>query len=851
MKFLNKIKNSKILRSSEMKVAYFELEKINALQEEFKHLSDEALQNKTTIFKERLAKGETLDDIRVEAFATAREATLRVLNKFPFDVQMLGGLVLDKGSVAEMRTGEGKTITSIAPVYLNALSGKGVIVVTVNEYLTGRDAEEMGQVHKFLGLSVGVNKREYSPTQKREAYASDITYSVHAEIGFDYLRDNMVSKLSEKVQRGFNFALIDEVDSILIDEARTPLIISGGSAIPSQVYQQVDFFAKSLEKDDYEIDWESKSISITNVGIDRANKFFHTKNFYDVHNSELVHRVSNSLRANHLMFKDADYIVRDDKIEIVDALTGRIMEGRSFSDGLHQAIQAKEAVKITEENATLATITYQNLFRMFKKLSGMSGTAKTEENEFIEIYNMRVNMIPTNKPIIRTDHPDLIFVDTNAKYEAIVAEVKRHNRKGQPILIGTEEVSESEVISELLKREGVAHTVLNAKQNASEAEIIAHAGNLNAVTIATNMAGRGTDIKPSKESVAVGGLYVIGTNKSESRRIDNQLKGRSGRQGDIGESRFYLSLDDKLITRFSNSTKLKKSFEKFGKDPISGKAIVRAIKRAQIKIEGFNFDSRKHVLQYDDVIRQQRDLIYAQRDIIIGRDDLLFVIERMTKSVVKDLVIVPRFSAFRKEDGSIIPERLADILNQLWFTMTEFKLDAKEFSGKTNEEIVEVISKNSKEVYEQMRQNIIDNIGELGLHDVERQKILTTFDKNWQVHIDKMSKLKSSTSLASYAQKNPFQVYVEKGAEHFEDLLSRISHNSVKLLFTNRFAIKNKVPTEVVVQNYIEEKIKADEEHVKEIQSEVAHQAEIHPDEIEKDPAHDVEIKVPKIDILK
>lgn len=830
MKLLDALKKSSAFQSTELKTAYYELNEINELQEEFKKLTDEELKNKTVEFKERIKNGETLEDIKVEAFATAREATFRVLGKRPFDVQMLGGLVLNKGSVAEMKTGEGKTLTSIAPVYLNALSGEGVLVVTVNEYLTERDALEMGEVHHWLGLTVGINKREISPSQKREAYACDITYSVHAEIGFDYLRDNMVSTLAEKVQRKFNYALIDEVDSILIDEARTPLIISGGSSIPSQVYAQVDFFAKTLKKEEYEIDWESKSINLTNAGIDKANKYFNISNFYDVQNSELVHRVSNALRAVHLMFKDADYIVRDNKIEIVDSFTGRIMEGRSFSEGLHQAIQAKEMVKITEENATLATITYQNLFRMFKKLSGMSGTAKTEEDEFIEIYNMRVNSIPTNKPIQRIDHPDVIYVSAQSKYKAVVEEVKRVHKKGQPILIGTEDVSESEAISEMLTRENVGHTVLNAKQNASEAEMVASAGQLNAVMIATNMAGRGTDIKPSKEALAAGGLFVIGTNKSESRRIDNQLKGRSGRQGDVGESKFFLSLDDKLISRFSNSDKLKKSFEKFGDSPITGKSIIKAVNRAQVKIEGFNFDSRKNVLQYDDIIRQQRDLMYAQRDMIIGNDDLLIVIQRMTKSVIRDLINLPRFSSFRNEDGSIDTEKFANILNSLWFTFTEFKFAPEQLKGKSNEELIEIVSKDTLEVYDQMRQNIIDNIGELGLHDIERQKILTTFDKNWQLHIDKMSKLKSSTSLASYAQKNPFQVYIEKGAEFFEDLLLRISHNAVKILFANSYAMKREKPVEQMVQSFIEEKLKLEAQHNAELQAEVAKQEEIHPD---------------------
>lgn len=780
----------KPLQSHELKLAYKELKKINALSSKVEKLSDDKLKAKTTEFKNRLAKGETIESIRVEVFAVAREAAFRVLKQKPYDVQMLGGLILTMGSVAEMKTGEGKTLTSIAPVYLYALAGKGVIVSTVNEYLTQRDAEEMGKVHEFLGLTVGVNLTSLSSTKKREMYACDITYSVHSEIGFDYLRDNMAQTMEEKVQRGFFFALIDEVDSILIDEARTPLIISGGSTTPIHAYVQADMFTKSLSKNSYEIDWESKTINLTSLGMDAANTFFRTKNIFDVANSELVHRIFNALRANFLMFKDADYIVRNNEIVIVDSFTGRVMDGRSFSDGLHQAIQAKERVEISPENTTLATITYQNLFRMFTKLAGMSGTAKTEEDEFIEIYNMRVHVIPTNKPIARIDHQDEIYVTQAAKQKAIVELIKTVNGRKQPILLGTEEVSESETFSDLLRKEGIRHVVLNAKQNEAEADTIARAGEPGAVTIATNMAGRGTDIKLKKESLEAGGLYVIGTNKAEARRIDNQLKGRAGRQGDPGESKFILSLDDKLIARFSSQEKLKKTFSSFGEKPISGKQMVRALRRAQVRIEGFNFDARKNVLQYDDVIRQQRDLIYAQRDIIIGQQDLKIVIDRMIKSVVKDLISQPQFIQFRKQDGTIDPVKLASILNNLWFMFTEYKLQPEELNHKSNDELIQIISKDATEVYEELREIIEENIGLEGLLSSERSIILSTFDKNWQVHIDKMQRLKSATNLSSYAQKNPFQVYVEKGSEHFKELLSRISHNTIRLLFANYYARK-------------------------------------------------------------
>lgn len=806
-----------------MREAYKELRRVNDLEEEYKLKTDAELRAKTDEFKKRLAKGETIFDIRAEAFATVREAAARILKQRLFDVQVLGGIILTKGAVAEMKTGEGKTLTSIAPVYLYALKGNGAIVVTVNEYLAQRDAEEMSKVHNFLGLSVGVNLTKMNEQLKRQAYSCDITYSVHAELGFDYLRDNMVSRLEEKVQRPFTFALIDEVDLVLIDEAKTPLIISGGSTVPIQAYASADIFVKTLTVEDYEIDWESKTISMTDEGVVKGNKFFGVKNIFDVESSELVHRISNALRANYLMKRDVDYIVRRDAIDIVDAFTGRIMEGRSFSDGLHQAIQAKEHVKITPETATLATITYQNLFRMFSVLSGMSGTAKTEEDEFIEIYNMRVHQIPTNKPVIRIDHPDEVYLNIHAKSQAIVQLVKQLYEKGQPVLLGTEEVVESERLSDMLSRIHIPHTVLNAKQNETEADIISRAGYFKAVTIATNMAGRGTDIKPSKESLEVGGLYVIGTNKAEARRIDNQLKGRSGRQGDPGESKFIISLDDKLVLRFANQERLQKAFSSFKNDPIPTKQIGKAINSAQVRIEGFNFDARKNVLQYDDVIRQQRDLIYAQRDMIIGHADLINVIRRMLRSVVKDLVTKNQFTMFRRSDHSIDPEKMVSTLNGLWFSITEFKIKVSDILHKSNEELINSLYKDASEVYDQMRQNIIENIGPEGLEQMERSIILTTFDRNWQLHIDKMAKLKSSTNLSSYAQKNPFQVYVEKGAEFFNDLLMRISHNAIRLLFNNSTAIKRVSPQEVVLAAMVEKAIEKQEQSAPAEQKSASH----------------------------
>lgn len=776
-----------LFKTKELKNAYWKLQKINKLEPEIQALSDKQLKAKTAEFKKRLSKNETLEDITVEAFAVAREATYRVLGKRPFDVQIIGGLVLIQGSVAEMKTGEGKTIASIAPVYLNALSGEGVIVSTVNEYLTERDAEETGQVHNFLGLTVGVNLSTMQPEQKRDAYGADITYSVHSEIGFDYLRDNMVKRLEEKVQRGFNFALIDEVDSILIDEARTPLIVSGGQTTSSGIYAASNQFVKTLKKDDYEIDLESKTIQLDEKGMEKAAKFFGVKNIFEMQNSEIVHRIQNALRANYIMAKDADYIVVEGKIMIVDAFTGRVMEGRSFSDGLHQAIQAKENVEIDPETKTMATITYQNLFRMFKRLSGMTGTGKSEEDEFIEIYNMRVNVIPTNMPIVRKDEPPLIFNNSENKYKAIVKDIKGRYEKGQPVLIGTEEVSESEKISQLLLKAKIPHTILNAKQNEQEAEIISKAGQEKSITIATNMAGRGTDIKPSKKSLELGGLYVLGTNYSESIRIDNQLKGRSGRQGDVGESRFYLSLDDKLISRFSNQPKLKKAFAKHGPTPIKQTSVAKAMRRAQIKIEGFNFDARKNVLQYDDVIRQQRDLIYAQRDIIIGENDLQVVITRMLKSVVNDLIHDKSFKAIRFSDGHIDPEKASYILNKVWFSVNGPKINVQDIKGKSEEEVIEVLSSIVEQGFFDLRDNIVNNISSDFLNEIERNIVLTTFDQNWQLHIDKMTKLRTSSSMASYAQKNPYQEYVDKGAEFFEELLRRISHNTTKLIMQNQY----------------------------------------------------------------
>ncbi len=617
-------------------------DKIEALKEEMEQLNDEKLKAKTTEFKERLQNGETLDDILVEAFAVAREAAKRVLGLFPFRVQLIGGMVLHGGNIAEMKTGEGKTLTATLPVYLNALGGKGVHVVTVNEYLAERDSSEMGELYKWLGLTVGVNSSEMTPDQKREAYNCDITYSTNSEIGFDYLRDNMVVYKEDMVQRPLNFALIDEVDSILIDEARTPLIISGQTEPTVTLYERADRYVKTLADGDYTIDWESKSISLTENGIRRAENFFKTDNLYDVENSALNHHIDQALRANYIMTKDKDYVVSDGEVLIVDSFTGRVMEGRRFSDGLHQAIEAKEHVEIQDGAKTMANITYQNLFRMYRKLSGMTGTARTEAEEFREIYNMEVTTIPTNRPVARDDRPDLLYPTLESKFKAVVKEIRDLHIKGQPVLVGTVAVETSEYLSRLLDREGIPHVVLNAKNHAREAEIVTNAGQKGAVTIATNMAGRGTDIKLGPGVVELGGLAVIGTERHESRRIDNQLRGRSGRQGDVGMSQFYLSLEDDLMIRFG-SERIKDLLSRMkiaDEDAVIRSGLIsRQVESAQKRVEGNNYDARKNVLQYDDVMRAQREVIYAERQQVIMeetslKDVLMPMVDRTIDRVV-------------------------------------------------------------------------------------------------------------------------------------------------------------------------------------------------------------------------
>ncbi|RMX35846.1 preprotein translocase subunit SecA [Mycoplasmopsis fermentans] len=790
-------------KSTEMRIAEKTLKKINQFEPLISRLSDDELKQKTHQFKARLADGETLDKIRAEVFAVCREATKRVLGKRPFDVQMIGGVLLDLSSIAEMKTGEGKTITSIAPVYLNALKGKGAIVSTVNEYLTERDAEEIGQVFNFLGMTVGVNKAQMDPYLKRKAYACNITYSVHSELGFDYLRDNMAKTMEDKVQRGLHFCLIDEADSILIDEAKTPLIISGGGATVdgkpsnSNTYYSADQFVRTLDDKDYEIDEETKAISLTSRGIEKANKFFNFKNLYDIENSEIVHRVQNALRAHKIMKNNVEYIVREGKIELVDAFTGRVMEGRAYSEGLQQALQAKEIVEIEYETRTFATITYQNFFRMFDKLCGMTGTAKTEEQEFIDIYNMRVNVVPTNRPVIRKDLSDSIYASYDAKWKAVTEKIKELYEIGQPVLVGTAQIEDSEILHQYLYKANIPHTVLNAKQNASEAEIVSKAGQVKAVTIATNMAGRGTDIKPSPEALELGGLYVIGTDRAESRRIDNQLRGRSGRQGDPGVSKFFISLDDQLMRRFSNYEEFKESYALEGDKEITSKSLLHGFEQAQKKIEGFNYDSRKSVLHYDDVIRQQRDLFYAQRDLILINEDISFIVERMVR---KTATMLSNYPIFKDKNGLFKHQVFTDYINDVFLGHgTKERLDYEEVKKIYDSEIKDFLIEKLVNFYKKWREQAIRNSNDDTdyINWYEKDLVLEIVDIYWQNHIDTMDKLRSNVNLVQYSQKNPYQVYTDEGSKKFDQMLENIAYDVTKKIFDDRIGIPSIIPYEV------------------------------------------------------
>lgn len=753
-------------------------DRVFSYADEMAALSDEQLQAKTTEFKERYSKGESLDDLLYEAYAVVREAARRVLGLYPYKVQVMGGIVLHNGDVPEMRTGEGKTLTATMPVYLNALSGKGVHVVTVNEYLTTRDATEMGELYSWLGLSVGINLAAKSPLEKREAYNCDITYSTNSEIGFDYLRDNMVVRAEDMVQRPLNYALVDEVDSILIDEARTPLIVSGPQGSETnQLYFLADNFVKSLDKEDYIIDVPSKTIGLSDTGIDKAEKFFKLNNLYDIENVAITHFLDNALRANYIMTYDVDYLVNEDQeVMIIDPFTGRTMEGRRYSDGLHQAIEAKEGVPVQNESKTSASITYQNLFRMYKKLAGMTGTGKTEEEEFREIYNIRVVPIPTNRPIARVDHEDLLYPSLEYKFNAVIADVKRRYEKGQPVLVGTVSVETSDLISQKLVAAGVPHEVLNAKNHYREAQIIMNAGQRGAVTIATNMAGRGTDIKLGPGVRELGGLCVIGTERHESRRIDNQLRGRSGRQGDPGESQFYLSLEDDLMKRFG-SERIKVFMERMNlseeESVIKSKMLTRQVESAQKRVEGNNYDIRKQVLQYDDVMREQREIIYKQRqDVITADRDLAPEIKAMMKRTIE-----------RQVEGHFLgskDEAIDGIIKFAHTTLVEDgTLHAESFKSMNKKEIIDKLYELALRVYDSQVKKLRD---EDRIREFQKVLILRVVDNKWTDHIDAMDQLRNAVSLRGYAQNNPIVEYQSESFNMFNDMIGAIEFEVTRLM---------------------------------------------------------------------
>ena len=751
-------------------------DKVLKYEDEMAALTDEQLQAKTEEFKQRYQNGETLDQLLYEAFAVVREGAKRVLGLFPYKVQVMGGIVLHHGDVPEMRTGEGKTLTATMPVYLNALSGKGVHVVTVNEYLSERDATEMGELYSWLGLSVGINLAAKSPMEKKEAYECDITYSTNSEIGFDYLRDNMVVRAENMVQRPLNYALVDEVDSILIDEARTPLIVSGANAVEtSQLYHMADHYVKSLDKDDYIIDVQSKTIGLSDSGIDKAESYFKLENLYDIENVALTHFIDNALRANYIMLLDIDYVVSEEQeILIVDQFTGRTMEGRRYSDGLHQAIEAKEGVPIQDETKTSASITYQNLFRMYKKLAGMTGTGKTEEEEFREIYNIRVIPIPTNRPIQRIDHSDLLYASLDAKFKAVVEDVKARYQKGQPVLVGTVAVETSVFLSKKLVAAGVPHEVLNAKNHYREAQIIMNAGQRGAVTIATNMAGRGTDIKLGEGVRELGGLCVIGTERHESRRIDNQLRGRSGRQGDPGESQFYLSLEDDLMKRFG-SERLKGVFERLNMsdEAIESRMLTRQVEAAQKRVEGNNYDTRKQVLQYDDVMREQREIIYAQRyDVITADRDLAPEIHAMIRRTIGRIVDA---HARSKED-----EKLEAILNFAKYNLLpEDSISRSDLAGLSDQAIKDELFQRALKVYDSQVAKLRD---EDAVKEFQKVLILRVVDNKWTDHIDALDQLRNAVGLRGYAQNNPVVEYQAEGFRMFNDMIGSIEFDVTRLM---------------------------------------------------------------------
>ena len=742
-------------------------DKIVALDEEYSKLTDEKLQAKTEEFRKRLSEGETLDDILVEAFATAREAAYRVIGEKHYYVQILGGLAIHYGNIAEMRTGEGKTLTSVLPAYLNALSGEGVHIITVNEYLAGRDAEWMGGIHRFLGLTVGVNKRDLSAKEKQEAYACDILYSTNNEVGFDYLRDNMVVRREDRVQRPLNFAIIDEVDSVLIDEARTPLFISGGEMKSANLYIEADRFAKSLkEAKDFIFDEKTRSVNLTESGSDKAEKSFNIDNLYEVDIASLLHHINQALRANYSMKKDVDYVVQEGEIIIVDQFTGRLMKGRAYSEGLHQAIEAKEGVNINQETKTLATITFQNLFRMYKKLSGMTGTAKTEEEEFRNIYNMYVIEIPTNKEVIRIDAPDLVYANKEAKYKALIQFVKEKYDKGQPVLIGTIAIETSELISRLLKQAHIPHEVLNAKNHEREAEIISKIGSQKSVTIATNMAGRGTDIKLSDEIRKLGGLCVVGTERHESRRIDNQLRGRSGRQGDPGYTQFFVSMKDDLMVRFgSDRIADMMSTMGLGDQSIQSKTFTGSITTAQKRVEGNNFDIRKSLLQYDDVMNNQREIIYEKRNTILDSDSIHEMVINSFKNHITDLV-----NSHLYPEGHLTNEDFEEIVEFANQNLLAKDIEISDINNLSAEGAIDKLSELVIAEYEEKLKDIPESV------TAEFEKVITlqVLDNYWMEHINTMSHLREGIHLRGYAQEDPLRAYTMEGFDLFDSMMQKI-----------------------------------------------------------------------------
>lgn len=750
-------------------------DRVMDLADDYAQMSDQELQQQTYIFQDRLANGETLDDIMIEAFAVAREADKRVLGMFPYKVQIMGGIVIHQGNLAEMRTGEGKTLTETMPVYLDALSGEGVHVITVNEYLSQRDAEEMGQVFEWLGLTVGVNGEKLSPHEKKQAYNADITYSTNDQLAFDYLRDNMVLYKSDEVQRGLNFAIIDEIDSILIDECRTPLIISGEAESYKNLYKNCDKYAKTLNKDDYNYDKESKTISLTESGVEKANKFFGIHNLYDPTNFTLAHYVEEAIKAVFTMHRDKDYVVQNGEVEIVDTFTGRVMEGRRFSDGLHQALEAKEGVEIKDANRTEASITYQNFFRMYKKIAGMSGTASTETKEFRETYHMDVVTIPTNNPVQRIDKPDLVFATKRAKFLASAKMIKKVHATGQPILVGTGSVDDSEILSRYLDEYHLPHFVLNAKNDSKEAQIVKEAGQIGAITIATNMAGRGTDIKLPKRAKELGGLFVLGTEKFESERIDNQLRGRAGRQGDPGVTQFFLSLDDEIIQRFGWSNKAKKLQKSWIKEdecePMQSKYLNHLIRDSQKRVEGDSYDERKNTLRYDDVLRQQREKIYAERQRTIDYDRPLddVILAMFARTINRN---VDKYYNKQEKNMEGIYQFMGDVLGISGY---DERLAVKDMSRK---DLKEYLFEQAKYELQRKTEALVH---QEQLQEFEKVIILRAVDTGWKNQIDNLEQLRSSITLRGYGQYNPVVEYQKTASAMYDDMLADVEKSITRM----------------------------------------------------------------------